>query len=248
MPENWEQRIYTRYVSSGNLTSRPDPKLLFGPSQPYIEKVIREHFPTEKSVHVLELACGPAPFLYFLKKRGYFNLVGIDISPEQVALAHAVGLEKEVMQGDLVALLDSAEFECYDIIILFDILEHFCQIEQFDIMDKVFSRLMPGGKCILHVPNAEGYGGIRVLYSDITHKSAFTRHSMEQLLRTIGFEEIKCFEDKPIPHSFLSVIRRLIWEVLTIGQVIVIGTETGSIKRNGYILSQNMLVVAKKNS
>src|SRR5271157_4479333 len=102
MVENWEQRVYAHYVSSGNLTAQPDPNLLFEPSRPYIEKVIREQFPANKSARVLELACGPAPFLYFLKQRGYFNLVGIDISPEQVALAHAVGLEKEVVQGDMV--------------------------------------------------------------------------------------------------------------------------------------------------
>jgi len=248
MAESWEQRVYARYVSSGNLTARPDPNLFFGPNQPYIEKVIREQFPTEKSARVLELACGPAPFLYFLKQRGYSNLVGIDISLEQVALAHAVGLEKEVMQGDMVAFLATAEFEYYDTIILFDILEHFCRAEQFNILDKVFARLKPDGKCILHVPNAEGYCGTRVLYSDITHKSAFTRRSMEQLLRTIGFEEIKCFEDKPIPHGLFSIIRRVIWEVVTIGQVIAIGAETGNIRRNGYILSQNLLVVAKKRS
>ena len=69
---------------------------------------------------------------------------------------------------------------------------------------------------------------------------------MEQLLRTIGFEEIKCSEDKPIPHSLFSVIRRIIWEVVTIGQVIALGAETGNIKRNDYILSQNMLTVARK--
>jgi hypothetical protein len=69
---------------------------------------------------------------------------------------------------------------------------------------------------------------------------------MEQLLRTIGFEEIKCFEDKPIPHSLFSSLRRMIWEVVTIGQVITIGAETGNIKRKDYILSQNMLAIARK--
>jgi 2-polyprenyl-3-methyl-5-hydroxy-6-metoxy-1,4-benzoquinol methylase len=172
--------------------------------------------------------------------------MGIDISPEQVALAHAVGLEQEVVQGDMLALLDRANPDYYDVIILFDILEHFPPAEQINILDKVFTRLKSNGKCILHVPNAEGCFGSRILYSDISHKFAFTRRSMEQLLRTVGFEEIVCLEDKPIPHSLFSFVRRIIWEVVAMVQVIAIGSETGNIKRNSYILSQNMLTVAKK--
>ncbi len=246
MAENWEHRVYERYVSLGNLAAKPDPNLLYGQNRPYVEKIIRDHFPTPKSLRILELACGPAPVLFLLKQRGYSNLVGIDTSPEQVALAHAVGLEKEVLQGDMLEFLNATELEEYDIIILFDILEHFDRIEQLDVLDKVFARLKPNGKCIMHVPNAEGCFGGRVLYSDITHKSAFTRRSMEQMLRTIGFEEIWCFEDKPISHGLFSIIRRTIWEVVTMGQVIALGAETGNIRRNNYILSQNMLAVAQK--
>jgi SAM-dependent methyltransferase len=246
MAVNWEQRVYEHYVSTGNLTAHPDPALLFGPSRPYIEKVIRDHFPKDTESRVLELACGPAPFLYALKKLRYSNLTGIDVSPEQVALAHAVGLTREVSQADIAAFLSGVEPEYYDVIILFDILEHIAPSDQFDLLDLVFSRLKPGGKCIFHVPNAEGINGVRVLYSDITHKMAFTRRSIEQLLRTIGFEAIRCFEDKPIPHGFLSSIRRVIWEIIALGQVIVLAPETGNVRRKGYILSQNMLAVALK--
>lgn len=244
MNKFWEQRVYEHYISTGKLASRPDPKLLFEPRRPYVEKVIREHIPSDKSVRIVELGCGPAPFLYFLKQRGYVNLAGIDVSSEQVALAHAVGLENEVVQGDIIAYLGAAKPASFDVIIMFDILEHFSIPEQFDIMDKVFAQLKPEGRCILHVPNAAGIFGTRVLYGDITHKSAFTYRSIEQLLLTVGFSEVKCFEDKPIPHSAFGFVRRIIWEMVTIGQVIALGAETGNIKRSEHILSQNMLVVA----
>lgn len=246
MTRGWEQRVYDNYVSTGKLPTRPDPAYLFGPSRPYVERVVRKHIPADREVHILELACGPAPFLYFLKQHGYVNLAGVDISPEQVALAHAVGLENEVVQGDMLSYLDAAKPGSFDIVIMFDILEHFSVPEQFDIMDKVFSRLKSRGKCILHVPNAAGIFGARVLYGDITHKFAFTRRSIEQLLLTVGFEEIKCFEDKPIPYNAFSLVRRIVWEIVSIGQVIALGAETGNIKRGKYILTQNMLAVATK--
>ena len=246
MTNNWERRVYAHYVSTGNLPETPDPRVLFGPRKPYIEKIICEHIPQNSSTRVLELACGPAPFLYFLKQRGYSNLMGIDTSPQQVVLAHAIGLENEVAQGDMIAYLEVAEPDYFDVIIMFDILEHFARPEQFDIMDKVFARLKPNGKCILHVPNAEGIFGTRVLYGDITHKSAFTRRSMEQLLQIVGFKNIQCFEDKPILHGMQSSIRRAVWEIVSAYVFIAVGAETGNIRRRNYIFSQNMLVIAEK--
>jgi SAM-dependent methyltransferase len=246
MTEDWEQRIYAAYVSNSNLTAKPNPDLLFGPRQYYIKKVISQHFPGEKSIKILELACGPAPFLYFLKQLGYTNLKGIDISPEQVSLAHAIGLEKEVVQGDMLNFLSESFDEVYGMIVLFDVLEHFRTSDQFDIMDKIYSKLIPGGICIIHVPNAGGNGGIRALYSDITHKSAFTNRSMYQLLHVTGFSDIECFEDKPIAHNLFSFFRRIIWDWVTFFQMILISAETGALYRKRFIFSPNMLVVAKK--
>lgn len=165
MTQNWEQRVYDRYVSTGKLSTHTDPNLLFGPHRPYCERVIHEHIlpSTKPSSRILELACGPAPFIYLLKQQGYNQLIGIDTSPEQVALAHAIGLEQEVLQGDIYTFLDDTEIESFDIILMFDILEHFHPSEQFEIMDKVFARLKSGGKCILHVPNGGGIFGMRVL-------------------------------------------------------------------------------------
>lgn len=246
MKKNWEERVYARYVTTGNLPNQADPNLLFGQNQPYIKKTIREHFPKNKAARILELACGAAPFLYFLKKEGYSNLTGIDISPQQVSLAHAIGLRDEVHQDNIVSFLNMQSSNRYDVIILFDILEHFAPAEQFEVLDKAFARLTPQGKCILHVPNADGVFGSRVRYSDITHKTAFTNRSITQLLRTIGFTQIQCFEDKPIPHSLFSVIRRGLWEIFAMGQVFILAIETGNLHRHQYIFSQNMLVVAQK--
>lgn len=246
MADDWEQRVYAHYVSTGGLVAQPDPKQLFGPSRPYIEQVIARHIPAAQSTRVLELACGPAPFLYHLKQRGYNYLHGVDASPEQVALAHALGLAEEVEAGDLLDFLQAAEARSYDVIILFDILEHLPPAEQFRVMDAVHATLKPGGIAIMHVPNGESMGGVRVLYGDITHKTAFTRRSMEQLLRTVGFTQVRCYEDKPIPHGFFSSLRRIIWEALTFAQMVFSAVETGLLRRSHYILSRNMLVVVQK--
>lgn len=248
MAQDWEQRVYDRYVSTGKLPKQTDPELLFAPARPYFEKVMREHILPSSNIssYILELACGPAPFVYLLKQGGYTQLIGIDTSAEQVALAHAIGLEKEVILGDVDDFLDKASPESFDIVLMFDILEHFSTAEQFALMDKVFTKLKKGGKVILHLPNAEARYGTRVLYGDITHKASFTRRSLEQLMLTVGFQSVRCFEDKPIIHGFISTIRRALWEIVTLWQVFMLAIETGNLRRHAYILSLNMLVVVEK--
>lgn len=244
MSDDWKTRVYDSYVSGGRLVTEPDPAKLFGQRAPYIKQVIRKHIPQKKDARVLELACGPAPFIYFLKADGYTNLSGIDVSPEQVSLAHALGLN-QVRLGDMNLFLEQADRESFDIVIMFDILEHFTREKQLNILDKVVSVLKPDGKCILHLPNAEGYCGTRVLYSDITHETSFTRRSITQILGLVGLSDVQCTEDKPIPHGTISLIRRIIWEVMTLGWRITLSAETGGLPTS-FILSQNMLVVARK--
>ncbi len=134
MDEKWEQRVYARYVSSGNLLRDLTTFLLV---RPYIEKVIRHHLPSEKSVRVLECTLRSCTIPVFVQ-RGYFNLAGIDISPEQVELAHSMGLIMKSTRAIWLPFWMHRNLNATIIIILFDILEHFNRKEQLDIMDQVF--------------------------------------------------------------------------------------------------------------
>jgi len=46
------------------------------------------------------LACGYGRLVYSLKAHGYTNVIGVDISEEQVAIAHKLGIT-EVISQDL---------------------------------------------------------------------------------------------------------------------------------------------------
>jgi hypothetical protein len=96
---------------------------------------------------------------------------------------------------------------------------------------------------VIHVPNAEGIFGMRIRYGDLTHENCFTPQSINQALMACGFDGMACFEDKPIVHGLKSFIRFVLWEVLSLPYRLLLIAETGNTKM---ILSQNMLVVAKK--
>lgn len=141
--------------------------------------------------------------------------------------------------------LQSQTDESADVVILFDFLEHLGKQELFDLLDEVHRILRRGGHCVLHVPNGEGVFGTRIFFGDLTHLQAFTRQSVEQLLSTLGFTHIECFEDRPIVHGPTSLIRRILWEMGTAPVRLLSIAETGSV---GQILSQNLIARAEKLS
>src|SRR5436190_570685 len=51
---------------------------------PYLRAIIRRYFPANREAKILDIGCGAALLLYFLREVGYLRLWGIDTSPEQV--------------------------------------------------------------------------------------------------------------------------------------------------------------------
>jgi 2-polyprenyl-3-methyl-5-hydroxy-6-metoxy-1,4-benzoquinol methylase len=148
-----------------------------------------------------------------------------------------------VQQADLNICLECTQSSSVGVVLLMDVIEHLTRAELFDTLDEVFRILKPGGRCIAHVPNAEGLFGMRIRYGDLTHENAFTPKSAQQVFRTIGFEEVICHEDRPVAHNLKSLVRRIIWDVFTLVPRLLLTAETGETR---FVLSQNMLIVAVK--
>ncbi|GGE96285.1 class I SAM-dependent methyltransferase [Hymenobacter cavernae] len=243
---DFKDRLYNVYVSSEQgggkvLDQLQNGTSLFSGNAPYITQLIKRHIPADRSVRIMDLGCGHGAHLYFLKQCGYQNLVGVDTSAEQVELAHRLGVE-EVQLGNIEDFL-SDDKESADVVLLIDILEHLPLTFVFELLDSIFVKLNKGGRLIIHVPNAEGLYGMRIRYGDLTHEQAFTPTSMRQLLKTVGFSTVAYSEDKPVVHGVTSLIRRLLWGVLTAPHRLLLMAETGHTE---FVLSQNMLVVAQK--
>jgi SAM-dependent methyltransferase len=244
----WKARLYDGYVSSGQASSAQfdtgteNPQRIFAVRGPYIRNVIARHLPPDRAARIVDLACGYGAFLHYLLAAGYTNISGSDISAEQIEVAHKLGIS-EAKCCDMFTDLKHRDSESMDAVLMMDILEHLESVELFEILDKVFHVLKQGGRCIAHVPNAEGLYGMRVRYGDLTHERAFTQQSVQQLFRTIGFTKIQCFEDRPQVHGLKSLGRRAIWTAGTLASRILLAAETGE---HGFILSQNMLVTAQK--
>ncbi len=239
----WKTRLYDGYVSSGQaLSPAAQPEHVFGIRGHHIRNVIARYIPRDRAARIVDLACGAGAYLYYLRAAGYTDVSGIDVSPEQIDLARGLGIFG-VRCRDLFSELAEMDSESVDVILMIDILEHLQNDEMFDALDEVFRVLRKGGVCVAHVPNAEGLYGMRVRYSDMTHERAFAPKSARQLFRTIGFNDVQYFEERPVVHGVKSLIRRILWTAGSLAPRILLAAETGG---RGFILSQNMIVTAHK--
>ena len=117
-------------------------------------------------------------------------------------------------------------------------------MHRIGLVDEVCRVLRPGGRWIIHTPNAESPFGMRVRYGDLTHELAFTRTSLAQLLSS-GFSQVSCYEDQPVPHGLKSAVRWALWKVFRTLLRLYVAAETGDSGRDA-VFSQNLLCVAFK--
>jgi SAM-dependent methyltransferase len=240
---DWQQRLYNGYISSGQAAGNGSARsVVRSSSYFYYQKIIENYFPKEKKSAIVDLACGSGLFIFCLQQSGYLNVIGVDISPEQVAAAHQLGLES-VECADMSNFLKE-KHSTYDVIILMDILEHFEKGELLALLDQVYDSLRENGTAVIHVPNAEGLFGMKVRYGDLTHENCFTQQSIRQVLSACRFQKIKCVEVQPVVHGVKSFIRHILWKFLTVAPRLLLTVESGS--RN-HILSSNMLVIAQRH-
>jgi len=241
--ESYRERLYIQYVATHFGVDALDTSARVESRAPYFKKLLK-YFPKSKSARILDLGCGCGSLLYWLKREGYNSLEGIDRSPEQVAGAHSLGLNF-VKAGDVFDHLAQREPESADVVVAFDVIEHLGKAEAFQFADEVFRVLTPGGLFILHLPNGEGLFFGSVAFNDLTHELIMTSGSLGQLLRCVGFFDVRTYEDTPTVHGPMSAARYLIWIAAKSILRVIYAAQTGNISRN-LIFSQNFLATARK--
>jgi SAM-dependent methyltransferase len=239
---DFRARLLARYVSTHSSVSGARDGL--ARRRPYLVRLVQRHFPADRGAAILDLGCGHGAIVWAARELGYTAVAGVDASPEQVAAARDLGIAG-VRQGDLRATLAELAPASLDVIVLFDLFHYFDKDAQMAIADAVHRALKPGGRFILHVPNAEAVFAARMRYWDMLAADAFTRASIAQLLKACDFARVECFEDRPVPHGLKSAIRAALWPVVRGAMRFALAVETGESGRDA-VFSQCLLAVAHK--
>ncbi len=201
--------------------------------------------PEDKSVPILDMGCGAGNFLFALQRLGYSDLTGVDLSPEQVAVAIRWCPGAKIVEGDVFDVL-KANPGRFALISGLDILEHFRKEEALTFLELIHRALRPGGRLILQTPNAASPFVGSVAYSDFTHEWFYSPRGLERLLGMAGFTGYECRESGPFAHGLKSWLRTAAWRAVRIGLKLYDLVETGG--DNGGIYTRVFVATAVKGS
>jgi 2-polyprenyl-3-methyl-5-hydroxy-6-metoxy-1,4-benzoquinol methylase len=241
MKSDFREKLYKKYNSSfKTYLSDFNSKYILSIWKSYDYLYLPLISSYSKDVAILELGCGRGYMLEYLRNHGYNNLKGIDISEEQIEISKKKGLDVEVADAIEYLAKNDSKFK---LIFALDFAEHFHKEELFPLFEEVFKSLEEGGLLIMHTPNGQAIISSKMIYGDLTHLTIFTPVSAEQLLRNIGFKEIKCYESGPVPKNIKGIIRLILWKIIKFNFNLIRLVEIGSTEQ---ILTQNFIIAAKK--
>lgn len=164
-----------------------------------------------RTAAVADLGCGDGMVLRVFQELGFADLHGVEGSAEMWALCHRYfsGVE----QGDLREYLRK-HAGAFDIIVLFDVLEHFTREEAMELLDEIHAALHPGGWLLLQLPNGDSPFASGVFAADVTHETLYTRGSLSHMLAIGGFVLVQVDEHSPEPTDLRSAIRWAGWKIM----------------------------------
>ncbi|MCB9307756.1 MAG: class I SAM-dependent methyltransferase [Lewinellaceae bacterium] len=240
---NYRKSIYDGYITyHTNLLYGENTLVRIQKQFPIWRYYYGKLLPGNREASILDIGCGIGSFIWFLMQTGYNRAEGIDISEEQIAEGIAMGIES-IQCADLRTFLENKPGQ-YDCIIARDVMEHFTKQEVFDILQLVHTSLKPGGCFIMQSPNGEGLFHTSIFYGDFTHEIAFTRSSLNQLCRSVGFNNVRCQPTGPVPKGLKSGMRWILWQLVVLNIRLLKMIETGS---GSGIFTQNLIAIATKS-
>jgi 2-polyprenyl-3-methyl-5-hydroxy-6-metoxy-1,4-benzoquinol methylase len=229
------KRLYESYASQHSGTGSADSTRIV------YRRDIRPLLPPPSADPVLDIGCGSDQLVHCLLDDGY-DAAGIDVSPQQVALAHAAGVQ-QVRRGDYRELLCGRPGE-FAAVTAIDLPEHLTKPEVLATLDAVAHALRPGGRFVARVTNAVSPFGGHIRYGDFTHETWSTARSVRQLAATAGLGPVRAISCPPSAHATASAVRAVLWKPLSRLFKLALAVETGTVR--GHIMTQNLTFTADK--
>lgn len=163
-------------------------------------------FEIKRGANILDIGCGQGILGKYLQDKYSAKVTGIEITPENHALASAV-LHK-TMLGDVERMDMSSVGKDFDYVIFSDSLEH--MLEPQIVLDKMKDVLAKDGSVLISIPNIRNFRAtFPLLFADQweyqdeglldrTHLRFFTHNSIRNLLDRCGYQVDRIYVDLPM--------------------------------------------------
>jgi 2-polyprenyl-3-methyl-5-hydroxy-6-metoxy-1,4-benzoquinol methylase len=234
--------LYARYTDVQARTSLEELASKIRKDNLALFRQIGHVIPSRKDAHILDLGCGYGGFLLQLQERGYVNTMGIDISPQQVATASQLGV-RGVREGTIDQALSTNQQ--FDIITMFDVIEHLTRSEAINVLTRIHQTLAPGGALIVRTPNIDSRLGTVLSFGDLTHEMHLNLLSAKELFASLPFTDVTFSPSWPTGGGLLHAILRPIASAYMRIHVSLEALTMG-IPRSMILPTPNMFIIALK--
>ncbi len=153
---------------------------------------------------VLEIGFGNGSFLAWAKALGA-EVVGTEI--DAVMIEHARARAFDARPAPLEAL--AAANERFDLIVAFDVFEHWDKPMLIQSLTHFAGLLRAGGQVLARFPNGQSPFGRVHQYGDLTHQTVLSASSISQLANMTGFAVVRIGNACSVPmrRDFFSVLK-----------------------------------------
>jgi SAM-dependent methyltransferase len=140
----------------------------------------------DHSSQVLEVGFGNGGFAAWVQRRTS-RYVGSECNPELVARARKAGIEAHPATLNLASI---AQGRSFDLIAIFDVLEHLEMEEILEVFASSRHCLSARGRLVIRVPSGDSPFSGRFMHGDITHKTFLGTLAFHQLATRTGLEVV----------------------------------------------------------
>jgi 2-polyprenyl-3-methyl-5-hydroxy-6-metoxy-1,4-benzoquinol methylase len=241
MPSDYRTLFYERYLTAFKQHEKAIRDYAFSDAKliPVLAPWVG-HLP--RTARCLDLGCGHGNILHALRTLGFAELEGVDLSGEQVEFARKMFPQVECM--GLMEKLRASEPGRYQLITLFDVIEHLTKAEILELLQALVPRLAHNGVLVVHCPNGDSPFVGSVRDGDFTHETILTAQSARNLCRLFGLDKFAACEDLSASRSPKGLLRSLAWQFLRQGLRACHAVETGS--AGSGIMTRNFAFKAEK--
>lgn len=236
---NYREQLYENYFDTQAGRAFAHLKERLESDRKQLSQDILQRMPADKECQILDFGCGFGSLIIFLKENGFYNIAGIDLSPEQVEVAHKLGLQ-EVQEANVFDFL-SNKANAFDVITGIDIIEHFTKDEFLKLLKTLRQSLKPGGKVLFRTCNMDAPIPGFYPFGDFTHELLLNKQSAIQVMKVAGFDQVKVYPSPNVGAGGLKgLIQKILWQWVKLNSNIVMFASGRSI--SGVVLTPNMII------
>ncbi|MBU6324576.1 MAG: methyltransferase domain-containing protein [Bacteroidetes bacterium] len=212
----YRQLLYSNYHStqSGRASGTDRSALFLRERKQFSEEILPLLEYMNREAKILDMGCGSGSLLSAMSHFGFADTLGVDVSPEQVALAGEMGV-RGVIQGDVLEVLRSSKNK-FDLITGMDIIEHFTKDELVELLQAAYTALRPGGMLLLRTPNMDAPIASVFAYGDFTHELLLNASGAQQVMLAAGFSRVDVLPSLMRTDGWLKEqMRKITWSFLS---------------------------------